>query len=429
MSKVCMVGTGYVGVVTGAGLASIGHDVVGVDIVEEKIKKLQRGRAPFHERGLNELLRKGIRENRLHFTTKIQEGLRGCKYAIVAVPTPANRDGSPDLKFVYSVLDDIAKHAHNGLRIIVKSTVPVGCFADLRKRLKEHGKTYELVSNPEFLAEGTAVKDFLEPSRTIVGARTRPIARSVDRLYKDIPGPHMLTTPETAQFIKYVSNVMLALRVSFINLIAVLCERFPGVDVLEVSKGVLMDPRAGKGYLLPGVGYSGACLPKDLEALIYSALQVGVDIGFLRAIHTQNTQQLHRVVGKICKMVPRGGKVAAFGLAFKAGTSDVRYSRPMEIIRELAVRDRIVVGTDPVAVNDEARRELPGIELTRDPYKAAAVADCIAILTGWPQYSHMRLSRLAQVVASKQLFDGPGIFDPRKVIAAGFSYSGIGRTA
>ena len=429
--NICIVGTGYVGLVTGAGLANLGHNIVCVDIDIARIESLQNGHIPFFEKDLPALVHDGIHSDHLHFTTSLSEGLCDTRYVIIAVATPQAETGEPNLNQLYGALDELANLTVNSLRVIVKSTVPIGCFKDLKQRLqKKPGVNYELfefISCPEFLAEGTAVHDFFFPPRTIVGASNENIAREVGKLFQKIPGPRIYTTPETAQLIKYASNSFLAVRVAFINEIACICEQF-GVDVHDVSMGMLFDERLGRGYLRAGIGYGGACLPKDLAALIYTARQTGYQPELCLATAVQNEQQLSHTVEQICKLASEKERVAIFGMAFKAGTSDVRNSLSILVIKRLVECGRIVIVTDPEALDQACSYiESLGAKVEYNPWKAATGSHAQVFLTAWPEYERLDLHRLHQLVASPKIFDGPGIFKPNQAREAGFYYIGIGR--
>jgi len=426
MEKIAIIGTGFVGVVTAAGLADLGHTVIGVDIDEAKIDRLRSGHVPFSEPKLEPLVRKGLYSGRLSFTAELNHALIDTTYIIVAVPTPPDKDGASDLSFVHAAIDAISAHPQQEVVIIVKSTVPVGCFKTLQARLDANDKRASLVSCPEFLAEGQAVSDFFSPSRTVVGANQAGVAERVAELFEGLPGARLIcSNAETAQLIKYESNKQLAMRVASINDTAARCEAF-GADVHEVAKGMGMDPRIGEHFLRAGIGYGGSCFSKDLAALTYTARMAGLPTGLLDAVAEQNEQQLRRVVAKIREMITPGQKVAVFGLAFKPLTSDVRSSRAIAVVQAL-MGDYTVIATDPVAAGDEARILLPGVELTDNPWRAAKGAHCAAFLTAWDEYRQISLELLQLQMARPAIFDGPGIFDPNKVVKAGFRYSGIGR--
>jgi len=430
MKKVCMVGTGYVGLVTGAGLAKLGHDVTCVDVDAEKIKILQNGGIPFFEKDLLQLVHDGLYAGNLHFTTSLEEGIKETPYIFVAVATPQSSAGEPNLSQLFKVADSLAALTTDPKMVIIKSTVPIGSINDFNVRLKQgsaKGKNFKLICCPEFLAEGSAVHDFFFSTRTIFGAPDEETAREVGRLFEGVSGPRIYTSIETAQLIKYASNSFLASRVAYINEISRICELF-GVDVRHVEQGMLLDPRFGNSYLNASIGYGGACLPKDLAALIYTARSSGYEPLLCDAIAEQNKQQIQHTIDQICQMVGEGEKVTIFGISFKAGTSDVRNSLTIKIIQGLIDRFRIVVATDPEAL--EYASSLPEISaaiLIKNPWEAANQSDAQVFLTSWPEYKLLNLERLYKVVNKARIFDGPGIFDPQVVERIGFKYIGIGR--
>lgn len=430
MNNICMVGTGYVGLVTGAGLTSLGHNVTCVDIDAEKIQNLQSGRVPFYEEGLPRLVEDGIYSGRLHFSTSLKEGLTNANYVIIAVATPQSLVGKPDLSQLFSVFNELATQIDRPVTIIVKSTVPVGCFKDLKKCLLDgnmHEENFRLVSCPEFLAEGSAVNDFFHPTRTIIGADNEEIARDIGALFKGVSGPRVYTNVETAQMIKYASNSFLAARVAFINEIARLAEHF-GVDVHHVEDGMLLDSRFGNGYLRAGIGFGGPCLPKDLMALIHTAHLVGYEATVFNAIAVQNAEQLQHTIEVLCHLAGEGGNIAVFGVSFKAGTSDIRNSLSIKIIQELVKRKHLVVASDPEALKyDHSLLNIPGVTVKENPWQAAKGSDVQAFLTNWPDYKRLDLTCLYNSVRRPCIFDGPGLFEPAKITAAGFTYTGIGR--
>jgi len=429
---VCIVGTGYVGLVTGAGLAKLGHSVMCVDNNHAKIDGLKHGVMPFFEADLVGLVQEGVYEGRLDFTTSFDDGIRDAQFVIVAVATPQMSSGDPDLSQLKVVITDLRQIAKQHLTVIVKSTVPIGAFKMIREMLKTQTagqSSLALVACPEFLVEGTAVWDFFHPTRTIFGADTEQEARNVGVLFESIPGPRIYTTVETAVLIKYASNSFLASRIAFINEIAQIAERH-GVDVHDVSRGILLDERFGKGYLTAGMGFGGACLPKDLAALTYTALQAGILHPILcEAITHQNSVQFTHSI-ELIESVLKGGnrRITVFGVSFKAGTSDVRSSIPVRVAKTLRDRGHTVIVTDPAAL-DFAHEELTNLGLIceANPWVAAKDSEAQLFLTGWPEYRLLDLRRLKQVVTRAAIFDGPGVLDPDSVRSAGFTYVGVGR--
>lgn len=430
MAEIVVVGTGFVGLVTGAGLAQLGHRVICVDTDEDKINKLNSDVMPFYEEGLDQLVREHrLYSRRLEFTNNLREVIeRGRRrYIILAVPTPQSDNGCADLSYVESVLWELSKYTQANILAIIKSTVPVGCFNKLKKIFSNSEYHIELVSCPEFLAEGSAVYDFFHPSRIIVGTNKKQIAQEVLNLFEGLDAPRMITTPEEAQLIKYGANAGLHMKVCFINALARICEG-NGADVHVVSAGIQYDKRFGNGYLRAGVGAAGPCLPKDLSEVIFSAKQAGIAPHFFEAIAAQNLDQLMHVKERISDLTGSASKLTIYGMAFKTGTSDVRNSRSIHIVKMLVDEGHHVTVNDPIAL-DEAKRLLPKqVICEQDPIAAAHGASVVAFLTAWEHYAKLDLRELRKVVAHPNLFDAPGIFVPEKVREAGFNYSGIGRS-
>lgn len=428
--QICVVGAGHVGLVTAAGLAKLGHRVTCVDISLQLIALLGEGIIPFHEAGLPELVAEGLHDGRLTFTCSLVDALEHAKYVFVAVATPRGRDSAPDLSQIHQVLTDLAEALRQPAIIIIKSSVPPQLFPELRDLLERRlveGRDFELVFCPEFLAEGSAVRDFFHPARTIVGAEREQTAHRVGRLFADIGGKTIYTTPASAALMKFASNAFLASRVAFINEIAALCERL-SVDVQHVSEALLLDPRLGDGYLDAGIGFSGPCLSKDLSALCHSGAVAGERMPLCDAIARQNDEHLQRIVGILTVMCPAGGTITIFGLSFKAGTSDVRNSRSMELIGALAAKGYTVVATDPEAL--EPASAVLGdldISLIRDPIEAARGSDLQAFMVPWPVYQTIDLARVRGVVRVPRIFDGPRVFSLGQAQSFGFEYRGIGR--
>lgn len=439
-------GAGYVGLVTAVGLARLGHDVVGVDINEQVVDLLSAGKSPIHEDGLEEVLTAVLADARLRFTTDIADGVAEAQVVFVAVGTPPHVDGSPDLTALRSVTANLARTVASGTIVAIKSTVPVGAVSEMHETFNTLGALdIEIVSNPEFLSEGSAIRDFFHPSRIVVGT-TSERARGVMReLYApfleggsqiqvdaDISRsvPLVETSAESAQIIKYAANAFLATRVSFVNEIAGICERL-GADVTDVVEGLSMDPRIGRGYLSPGIGFGGPCLEKDLQALSYSAAIHGYQANFLEATLRRNDDQINHVVNRaiaLCGGSVSGKRVAVLGLAFKPGTNDVRTSLSVRIIDRLQNLGASVVMHDPVAM-EEAQALLPGVEAVPTPYAAADNADLVMLLTDWPEYLALDWSRMSANLRSKVVFDGRNALDAKACIAAGLQYDSVGRAS
>ena len=439
-------GAGYVGLVTAIGLARLGHDVVGVDINQQVVDSLTTGRSPIHEDGLEESLGKALGDAHLRFTTDIADGVAQAQVVFIAVGTPPHVDGSPDLTALRSVTADLARTIAPETVVAIKSTIPVGAVSEMHDTFATLGASdIEIVSNPEFLSEGSAIRDFFHPSRIVVGTtseRARGVMRELYAPFLEagfqLPAdvditrnvPFVETSAESAQIIKYAANAFLATRVSFVNEIAGICEQL-GADIVDVVEGLGMDPRIGHGYLSPGIGFGGPCLEKDLQALSYSAAIHGYQANFLEATLRRNDDQVNHVVNRaiaLCGGSVSGKRVAVLGLAFKPGTNDVRTSLSLRIIDRLQNLGASLAMHDPVAI-EEAQVLLPGVDAAPTPYAAADDADLVMLLTDWPEYLALDWSRLSSGLRSKVIFDGRNALDPIVCTAAGLQYHGVGRAA
>lgn len=437
-------GAGYVGLVTAVGLARLGHDVIGVDINQQVVDQLTQGTSPVHEEGLDRELTRALADGKLRFTTQIAGAVEGSKVVFVAVGTPPHVDGSPDLSALRAVAADLASAVDQGTVVAIKSTVPVGAVSEMQTTFESLGaKDVEIVSNPEFLSEGSAVRDFFHPSRIVVGSTSGHARAAMRELYalflsEDDPTPDGIsitrnvplveTSAESAQIIKYAANAFLATRVSFVNEIAAICEQL-GADITEVVEGLSMDPRIGRGYLSPGIGFGGPCLEKDLQALNYSAAIHGYQANFLEATLRRNDDQINHVVNRaieLCGGSVSSKRIAVLGLAFKPGTNDVRTSLSVRIIDRLQNLGATVVMHDPVAI-EEAKKLLPGVATADTAYAASEDADVVMLLTDWPEYSALDWAKVADQLRSKVVFDGRNALDPAVCIAAGLQYHGVGR--
>ncbi len=415
MARIGVIGTGYVGLVSAVGMATLGHHVVGMDKDEEKIGKLVRGEPPFYEEGLEGYLRKAMEEGRLRFTLSTEEAVKGARYVFIAVNTPMDEDGSADLSQLLSATRSVARAMDGFTVLIVRSTAPVGSLDAmvevLREEGKERGRDYELAYNPEFLREGTGILDFLNPSRVVVGADDPDIAEEVMALYDGIDAPKLKTTIKNAQIIKYASNAFLAARVSFINEIAAVCEALGG-DVWDVAEGVGLDPRIGRQYLRPGPGYGGPCLPKDLMALIRMSEEYGHFPHFLEAVHLRNEAQKRRVVWKVKEAlggVFTGKTVGVLGLTFKPNTDDVRNSVSIPILNRIRKQGARVKAYDPMGLESARRVFGEGVELYDDPYAALEGADVVLILTAWREFADLDWDRIRGSVRNPYVVDSVGV--------------------
>ncbi|UCH78054.1 MAG: UDP-glucose/GDP-mannose dehydrogenase family protein [Candidatus Coatesbacteria bacterium] len=428
--KVAVVGTGYVGLVTGACFADLGNQVICADIDERKIEMLREGETPIFEPGLVEMVRINAKVGRLAFTSDVAEAVAKSKVVFIAVGTPPGPDGEADLSQVRSVAETIGE-AMDGYRIVVnKSTVPVGT-GDIVSQIiaaKSGGAhPYDVVSNPEFLREGSAIHDFMQPDRVVIGCSNPAAADIVAELYGPLNAPIIVTDVLSAEMIKYTSNAFLALKISFINEIANICERV-GADVREVVEGVTKDHRINPAFFGAGVGFGGSCFPKDTLALADIAAKAGYEFKILKAVIAVNDLQRDLFVAKIVERLGdlKGKKIAVWGLSFKPNTDDIRESPALDIIRKLLAGGATVAAFDPVA-SEAAQAELPEIEYVGDAYAAAKDADALAVVTDWNEFKEADFKGLAKAMRQPLLFDGRNIYEPAKVEAAGLEYVGVGR--
>ncbi|MEX0926539.1 MAG: UDP-glucose/GDP-mannose dehydrogenase family protein [Dehalococcoidia bacterium] len=443
-------GAGYVGLVTGIGLAALGHDVTNVDVDRKRVEMLSDGHSPIYEEGIEEQLRANLEAGRLKFSADIDKVIPGSEMVFIAVGTPSRQDGQADLSQVIGVAEDLARLIDCYTVIVIKSTVPVGTVDLVRSVLsgeKVEGKDFDLVSNPEFLREGKAVYDFFNPDRIVIGAEAdRPRAK-MHELYKPLifrevswpesngatersPVPVVETGIASAQTIKYASNAFLATRISFINEIAGLCERV-GADVTEVARGMGFDPRIGPAYLAAGLGFGGPCLEKDLKALIKIAEGVDYEAELLKSVLDRNERQLVDIVSKVTTRAGSTGmlyrkKIAVLGLSFKAGTNDVRNSLAPKVVERLEKSGALVRAHDPVAIPD-ARLMWPDVTYCDDPYETTRRADALLVLTEWPQYRELDFARVRDLMAVPNVIDARNHLDRSMLTGLGFSYTGVGR--
>jgi UDPglucose 6-dehydrogenase len=449
--NIAVVGTGYVGLVSGTCFAEMGNDVVCVDIDERKVESLRDGRLTIYEPGLEVYFDRGRRENRLHFTTDLAEAVEGAEVVFLALPTPPAEDGSADLQYVLGVADDLgallAAHPDWGYKVLVdKSTVPVGTAARVVEAVEAHGlragRDFDVVSNPEFLREGVAVDDFMKPERVVVGASTDRAAELMTRLYEPFVrqgNPIIVMDEASAEMTKYAANSLLATKITFMNEVANLCDRV-GADVDQVRRGIGTDSRIGPKFLYAGIGFGGSCFPKDVQALHRTARQEGYDFEILDAVLRVNERQRAVLVPAIVDALgDDGGRldgrtVALWGLAFKPHTDDVREAPAHVVIRELVARGAEVVAFDPEAVEttqatfERAPLEGPGsLRYAEGLYAAADGADALVIATEWPEFRRPDLDRVRRSMARPVVFDGRNVFDPERMAELGFTYTSIGR--
>ncbi len=430
MKNITVIGVGYVGLVTGACLADLGNRVVCVDINEQKIKGLKQGVMPIYESGLEELVARNTRAGRLSFTTSYAEGLKEAEFVFIAVGTPEGVDGEADLRYVRMAARSIAEVMEHPITIVNKSTVPVGTgdwVADIIRECRNDGVDFAVVSNPEFLREGSAISDFMYPDRVVLGSLNREAAEKVAQLYLPLRTTIMITDLRTAETIKYASNAFLATRISFINEIANICEAL-GADVKEVATGMGYDKRIGHTFLDAGVGYGGSCFPKDVKALAYMAEIKGQHPQLLHAVIEINTDQRRAVVRKLEQALGslRGKTVGLLGLAFKPNTDDMREAPSAHIARMLQTAGARVRAYDPVAMK-VAARVVPGVELAEDAYTLAEGCDALVVVTEWNEFKNLDLARVRESMNQPVLIDGRNIYDPAMMKELGFYYRGIGR--
>ncbi len=436
--KIAIVGTGYVGLVSGACFAEMGADVTCVDIDQKKIESLKQGIIPIYEPGLEEMVMRNVREGRLHFTTSLSSCLNEVEAVFSAVGTPPDEDGSADLRYVLDVAREVGRHMEHYLVVVTKSTVPVGTAklikATINEELEKRGKRieFDVASNPEFLKEGSTIKDFMSPDRVVVGVESEHARKLMTRLYK----PFLLnnfrvifTDIPSAEMIKYAANAMLATRISFMNEIANLCE-LVGADVNMVRKGIGSDTRIGSKFLYAGCGYGGSCFPKDVKALIKTAQQNNLEMRLVQAVEEVNERQkavLFRKLSKHFKNNLQGRTISLWGLSFKAETDDMREATSLIIIDLLHEAGCHIRVFDPVAMNECRRRVGNKVEYATDIYNAVEGADALMLLTEWKQFRLPSWERIIKAMAQPVVLDGRNLYDPEEMRQAGFIYYSIGR--
>jgi UDPglucose 6-dehydrogenase len=430
MKQICVVGVGYVGLVTAACFADLGNRVIGVDISEEKIEGLKRLEMPIYEPGLKELVERNVRSGRLSFTTSYKEGLEGTEFVFIAVGTPSGVDGEADLRHVAAVAEMIAENMHGPVIIVNKSTVPVGTgdwVADIVRQHQKEPTPFSVVSCPEFLREGSAIADFMQPHRTVLGSLDADAAEKVAQLHLSLRAPIVITDLRTAEMIKYASNAFLATKISFINEIANICEAL-GADVKEVAVGMGYDKRIGPLFLDAGLGYGGSCFPKDVKALAYMAAEKGRHPQLLYAVMEINDDRRPMAVNRIQEMIGElyGKTIGLLGLSFKPNTDDMRDAPSIDIANALLSQGAKVRAYDPVAI-EVARPLLPDVEMFSDIYAMAQGCDALMVVTEWNEFKQLDLSRLRSIMRQPVIFDGRNIYDPEVVQRSGFKYRGLGR--
>ena len=425
-SRIAVIGTGYVGLTSGVCLAHLGHTVTCADIDADKVARLSRGEMPIVETGLDGLLADGLASGRLRFVVGAAAAVADCEIAFLCLPTPQGDDGSADLSYIEAAAAEIASALPAGAIVVNKSTVPVGSTTVVERVLKR--SDVSVVSNPEFLREGSAMHDFLHPDRVVVGADDRAAAERVAALYASLGAPTIITDPASAETIKYAANAFLATKLSFVNAIAAICEGV-GADINDVVRGIGSDTRIGSAFLQPGPGWGGSCFPKDSRALVKIAEDAGYDFDLLSGVITVNAQQFDRVAAKVA--VAAGGTlagktIAVWGLTFKARTDDLRESPSLEIVNRLLVAGARVVAHDPTVPTHRAG--VPSaVELAASPVDACRDADALCVLTEWDDYKQVNAESVAAVMRGRGVMDGRNLLDRSAWTSAGLSYQGIGR--
>lgn len=431
MRNITVVGVGYVGLVTGTCFADLGNNVCCLDVDEAKIKTLKEGGVPIYEPGLEEMVRRNVSAGRLTFTTDYAGALRDAEFVFIAVGTPEGVDGEADLKYVRAAAESMAATMEHPLIIINKSTVPVGTgdwVADIVRATQPEPIDFAVVSNPEFLREGSAILDFMNPDRVVLGSLNREAADRVAQLYLSLRAPIIITDLRTAEMIKYASNAFLATRISFINEIANICEQL-GADVKEVAVGMGYDKRIGHYFLDAGIGYGGSCFPKDVKALAHMASIHGTHPQLLKAVTDINQYQRRQTILKLREVLGsklRDKVIGLLGMAFKPNTDDIRESPAMEIARLLLHEGVRVKGYDPVAMSNVSKL-LPDMQLAEDPYDLAEGCDAAVICTEWNEFKHLDMARIKNLMRQPFIVDGRNLYEPEALKELGFIYRGVGR--
>ena len=428
--NISIIGSGYVGLVTGACFAELGNHVICADNDIKKISGLKKGTVPIYEPGLEELIVNNLKNKRLKFTSSISEAVKFSEVIFIAVGTPALENGEADLTGIENVARSIALNM-DGYRLIVeKSTVPVETCAWVKKTISTYvkkGHKFDVVSNPEFLREGSAINDFTHPDRIILGIESAKAKQIMSSLYQPLNRPILITNIKSAELIKHASNAFLATKISFINAVSRICD-LVGADVKEVAQGMGLDNRIGRYFLHAGIGYGGSCFPKDLEAFITIAEKLGYDFGMLKAVRNTNEEQKKFVLKKIkdALWIIKGKTIAVLGLAFKPNTDDLRNAPGIDLINALTLEGAKIKSYDPKAM-EKAKKSLKGVIFCKDSYQAAKEADCLIIATEWNEFKELDFVKLKKTLKRPLIIDGRNIYDPKLLKELGFTYIGIGR--
>jgi UDPglucose 6-dehydrogenase len=432
MRRICVVGTGYVGLVTGACMADIGHKVICVDSDPSKISMLKKNQMPIYEPGLEKLVAKNVKNKRLSFTTNLKEGTGKSEIIFIAVGTPPREDGSADLSFVESVAREIAVNMNDYKLIVDKSTVPVetGDWVELtiRRNLKKN-IPFDVASNPEFLREGSAIYDTFNPDRIVIGVKSKRAEAILKEIYLPIKAPVLVTDIKSAEIIKHASNSFLAMKISYINAVSNICER-TGADILKVAEGMGYDKRIGPAFLNAGIGFGGFCFPKDLEAFLWISQKTGYEFNLLKEVKKINEGQKKLIVKKIedALWILKDKTIAVLGLAFKPNTDDMRFAPSIDIINTLRARGARIKAYDPAAMK-KSKSILKNIKYCKNPYETVKDADCLLILTEWDEFRKLDLIKVKSLLKHPIVIDGRNIYDSKKMAAMKFIYKGMGRGA
>jgi UDPglucose 6-dehydrogenase len=431
MSQICVIGTGYVGLVTGVCFADLGNRVICLDVDSTRIQNLQKSIMPIYEPGLEQLVAQNVSAGRLNFTTDYKDGLKECEFAFIAVGTPSGTEGEADLQYIRAAAESITDHVDHPIIVVNKSTVPVGTgdwVADvIRKRSTDKLLEFKVVSNPEFLREGSAINDFMNPDRVVLGSEDKEAANQVATLYTSLRCPILITDLRTAEMIKYASNAFLATRISFINEIANMCEEL-GADVREVASGMGMDKRIGHAFLDAGLGWGGSCFPKDVKALEHMAVLNGTHPQLLQAVMEINRNQRRRVIVKLRHALGNlnDKTIGVLGLSFKPNTDDVRDAPALEVIHLLQNEGANVKAYDPQA-RDTAAQHLKRVKICENPYQVAEGADALVLATEWNEFKQLDFEKIKQLMHTPVIMDGRNLWDADKLRSLGFQYFGVGR--
>lgn len=426
---ITIIGTGYVGLVTGAVFADFGHKVICVDTDEKKIDSLIQGDVPFFEPGLEELVRQNLVQKRLIFTSSYKEAVPNSQVVFICVGTPSDKNGEANTNYLFEAISETARHFKNNTLIVIKSTIPIGLEEKIEKTIKNQSKNkFELASCPEFLREGSAVEDAKNPDRVVIGTTSKKATNTLLELYKHINGYRLVCDIRSAQTIKYAANTYLATKISFANAVANICERL-GADAEIVLEGVGLDKRIGKNFLRPGVGYGGSCFPKDVSAFIHIAQNAGYDFTLLKSVEEINQGQVDLTLQKLSKEIGnlKGKTISILGLAFKPNTDDIREAPSVKIIKKLLGQGAKVKAYDPAAANNIQNIFENNVEITQNPYDALKNSEAMLIVTEWNEFKELNLSKVKKLMKKAIIIDGRNIYDPSKVKTLGFSYQGIGR--